>query len=93
MKVKIEKTLQKTGKWNAMHVRIAWEIYNHQQQKEKSGNGGGAPAVSIASGSIPSDKEKLRSFPPPPAPAPPYRSPYELPPATYLPPHHPHLGN
>ena len=24
--------LQKTGKWNAMHVRIAWEIYNHQQK-------------------------------------------------------------
>ena len=23
---------QKTGKWNAMHVRIAWEIYNHQQK-------------------------------------------------------------
>ncbi|KAL1451022.1 hypothetical protein WDU94_003319, partial [Cyamophila willieti] len=22
----------KTGKWNAMHVRIAWEIYNHQQK-------------------------------------------------------------
>lgn len=23
---------QKTGKWCAMHVRIAWEIYNHQQK-------------------------------------------------------------
>ena len=35
--------MQKTGKWNAMHVRIAWEIYNHQQKqksesKEKSGS-------------------------------------------------------
>ena len=30
---------QKTGKWNAMHVRIAWEIYNHQQ-KQKSDKGG-----------------------------------------------------
>ena len=28
----INVTLQKTGKWNAMHVRIAWEIYNHQQK-------------------------------------------------------------
>ena len=28
-------SFQKTGKWNAMHVRIAWEIYNHQQ-KQKS---------------------------------------------------------
>lgn len=27
---------QKTGKWNAMHVRIAWEIYHHQQQKQPS---------------------------------------------------------
>lgn len=75
---------QKTGKWNAMHVRIAWEIYNHQQ-KEKAGGGG-------------PDKDKLRAFPPPPAPAPPtppapaYRSPYDLPPP-YMPPHHPHLGN
>lgn len=24
---------QKTGKWNAMHVRIAWEIYHHQQKQ------------------------------------------------------------
>lgn len=24
--------LQKTGKWNAMHVRVAWEIYHHQQK-------------------------------------------------------------
>ena len=33
---------QKTGKWNAMHVRIAWEIYNHQQ-KAKSENKNGPP--------------------------------------------------
>lgn len=25
--------LQKTGKWNAMHVRIAWEIYHHQAKQ------------------------------------------------------------
>lgn len=79
----ISLSFQKTGKWNAMHVRIAWEIYNHQQ-KEKSGSG------SVTPGSVP-DKDKLRAFPAP-APPPPaaYRSPYDLPPP-YLP-HHPHLG-
>ncbi|XP_028171274.1 proline-rich protein 36-like isoform X3 [Ostrinia furnacalis] len=71
----------KTGKWNAMHVRIAWEIYNHQQ-KEKSG-------TSTAPGAA-ADKEKLRAFPAPAPPPPAYRSPYDLPPAPYL--HHPHLG-
>ncbi|XP_040578746.1 uncharacterized protein [Lepeophtheirus salmonis] len=25
---------KKSGKWNAMHVRIAWEIYNHQQKQK-----------------------------------------------------------
>ncbi|XP_013145265.1 PREDICTED: probable fibrosin-1 [Papilio polytes] len=70
----------KTGKWNAMHVRIAWEIYNHQQ-KEKSGG-------ALLSGA---DKEKLRAFPAPAPPPPAYRSPYELP-SPYLP-HHPHLGS
>ncbi|XP_018319057.1 autism susceptibility gene 2 protein isoform X2 [Agrilus planipennis] len=25
----------KTGKWNAMHVRIAWEVYHHQQKEAK----------------------------------------------------------
>ncbi|XP_067211116.1 autism susceptibility gene 2 protein isoform X4 [Linepithema humile] len=25
---------KKSGKWNAMHVRIAWEIYNHQQKQQ-----------------------------------------------------------
>lgn len=82
---------KKSGKWNAMHVRIAWEIYNHQQ-KEKAG-AANAPPVSSAVNtmsvvSVP-DKDKLRSFP---TPQPPYRSPYELPPSPYLPPHHPHLG-
>ncbi|XP_060803106.1 autism susceptibility gene 2 protein isoform X2 [Amyelois transitella] len=71
----------KTGKWNAMHVRIAWEIYNHQQ-KEKGGVGGvGGVAPAL-------DKDKLRAFPAP-APPPAYRSPYDLPP--YLP-HHPPIG-
>ncbi|KAK5637809.1 hypothetical protein RI129_000010, partial [Pyrocoelia pectoralis] len=25
----------KSGKWNAMHVRIAWEVYHHQQKESK----------------------------------------------------------
>ena len=29
----VEFALQKTGKWNAMHARIAWEIYHHQQKQ------------------------------------------------------------
>ncbi|KAJ8982541.1 hypothetical protein NQ317_005543, partial [Molorchus minor] len=31
--------IMKTGKWNAMHVRVAWEIYHHQQ---KSGEAKGS---------------------------------------------------
>lgn len=75
-----------------MHVRIAWEIYNHQQ-KEKTGGGTGAGVGSIAGAGLAgvTDKDKLRGFPPAPPPAAaPYRSPYDLPPAPYL--HHPHLG-
>lgn len=26
--------MKKVGKWCAMHVRIAWEIYNHQQRQQ-----------------------------------------------------------
>ncbi|KAI5644303.1 fibrosin-1-like protein isoform X1 [Phthorimaea operculella] len=87
----------KTGKWNAMHVRIAWEIYNHQQKEKSGAVVSSAPGVSVSSASsVPSlshlDKDKLRAFPAPaPPPAPAYRSPYDLPPAPYLP-HHPHLG-
>lgn len=43
---------QKTGRWNAMHVRIAWEIYHHQakQNPDKvSSVGGVKPDVSRAS--------------------------------------------
>ncbi|XP_045516619.1 autism susceptibility gene 2 protein-like isoform X2 [Pieris brassicae] len=69
----------KTGKWNAMHVRIAWEIYNHQQ-KEKTGSGAAPSAM---------DKDKLRAFPAPAPPPPAYRSPYDLPPP-YM--HHAPLG-
>ncbi|GBP39288.1 Autism susceptibility gene 2 protein [Eumeta japonica] len=78
----------KTGKWNAMHVRIAWEIYNHQQKEKNSGTSGGS-ATSAVSAVAAADKEKPRVFPAPPAS---YRSPYELPPAPYLPPHHTPLG-
>ena len=37
--------LQKSGKWCAVHVRVAWEIYHHQQKQnaESSKNGEGKP--------------------------------------------------
>lgn len=35
----------KTGRWNAMHVRVAWEIYHHQQ---KSGEAKGSIAAKTA---------------------------------------------
>lgn len=73
-----------------MHVRIAWEIYNHQQ-KEKTGSAGGT-AGAAAPGAAAADKDKLRAFPAPAPPPAAYRSPYDLPPAPYLP-HHPHLGS
>ena len=44
---------KKTGKWNAMHVRIAWEIYNHQQKAKNDSKPGGHPAASIAGGGVP----------------------------------------
>lgn len=71
-----------------MHVRIAWEIYNHQQ-KEKSGGAAGVSGagVGVGAGVGTADKDKLRGYVPAAPPAP-YRSPYELPPAPYLPPHH-----
>jgi hypothetical protein len=31
---------QKSGKWNAMHVRIAWEIYHHQQKQQAEAKAG-----------------------------------------------------
>jgi len=33
---------KKTGKWNAMHVRIAWEIYNHQQKAKTDAKNSGS---------------------------------------------------
>lgn len=27
-------SFQKSGKWCAMHVRVAWEIYHHQQKQQ-----------------------------------------------------------
>ncbi|XP_063990304.1 autism susceptibility gene 2 protein-like isoform X3 [Diachasmimorpha longicaudata] len=36
---------KKTGKWNAMHVRIAWEIYHHQQKQQAEAKAGGVVAT------------------------------------------------
>ena len=38
---------KKTGKWNAMHVRIAWEIYNHQQKAKTDAKPGSHPGSSL----------------------------------------------
>ncbi|KAH8238367.1 hypothetical protein KR032_005188, partial [Drosophila birchii] len=37
---------KKTGRWNAMHVRIAWEIYYHQNKQSSDKSGGCPPASS-----------------------------------------------
>ncbi|KAJ8928047.1 hypothetical protein NQ314_019417 [Rhamnusium bicolor] len=39
----------KSGKWNAMHVRVAWEIYHHQQ---KSGEAKGSIAAAKPSADL-----------------------------------------
>jgi len=44
-------TQQKTGRWNAMHVRIAWEIYYHQN-KQSPEKQPGFPTASSNAGSI-----------------------------------------
>ncbi|KAJ8923431.1 hypothetical protein NQ315_001990, partial [Exocentrus adspersus] len=66
---------KKTGKWNAMHVRVAWEIYHHQQ---KSGEAKGSiaamkpptdllrPPTHLFSPSVHSQRpHELSPFPPP----------------------------
>ncbi|XP_019881497.2 fibrosin-1-like protein isoform X3 [Aethina tumida] len=85
---------KKTGKWNAMHVRVAWEIYHHQQ---KSGE---------AKGQITPAKPSTDLLRPPTHPYSPSvhgaatRAPHEMapfpptlsshrPPPVFDPPHHP----
>ncbi|PNF16642.1 hypothetical protein B7P43_G06435, partial [Cryptotermes secundus] len=34
----------KSGRWNAMHVRIAWEIYHHQQKQQQEAKAGAGKA-------------------------------------------------
>lgn len=50
--------LQKTGKWNAMHVRVAWEIYHHQQ---KSGDAKGTLAGITPKPGVPNTADLLRA--------------------------------
>merc|ERR550539_789824 len=44
---------KKTGKWNAMHVRIAWEIHQQKAKNDSKPGPGGHPAASIAGGGVP----------------------------------------
>lgn len=64
---------QKTGRWNAMHVRVAWEIYHHQakQNPEK--------ASSVA-GVKPESMLRPHMYPPPSSPSVP--RPHEIPPSS-----------
>ncbi|XP_017300507.1 nascent polypeptide-associated complex subunit alpha, muscle-specific form-like [Diaphorina citri] len=73
----------KTGKWNAMHVRIAWEIYNHQQKAMAVESKGLKPSLPSASDLLRPPSHLLPSA----APRPPH--PYDSPggPAPPLPPH------
>ncbi|XP_050299005.1 autism susceptibility gene 2 protein-like isoform X3 [Anthonomus grandis grandis] len=48
----------KSGKWNAMHVRVAWEIYHHQQ---KSGDAKGTLSAISAKPGVPSTADILRA--------------------------------
>ncbi|KAL1498210.1 hypothetical protein ABEB36_009046 [Hypothenemus hampei] len=50
--------LMKTGKWNAMHVRVAWEIYHHQQ---KSGDAKGSLNSMTPKPGVPSTADLLRA--------------------------------
>ena len=53
---------QRNGKWNAMHVRIAWLIYHHQQKQKAPGSDaakdlpalGGAARIDSAKAAPPS---------------------------------------
>ncbi|XP_059090411.1 autism susceptibility gene 2 protein-like isoform X2 [Tigriopus californicus] len=52
---------KKTGKWNAMHVRIAWEIYNHQQkQKGDNSKPGSSSLTPSNSGANPSSLSTVK---------------------------------
>ncbi|XP_060523223.1 autism susceptibility gene 2 protein homolog isoform X2 [Cylas formicarius] len=48
----------KSGKWNAMHVRVAWEIYHHQQ---KSGEAKGVLAAAAAAATKTAASDLLRT--------------------------------
>ncbi|CAH1136027.1 unnamed protein product [Ceutorhynchus assimilis] len=50
--------IMKNGKWNAMHVRVAWEIYHHQQ---KSGDAKGSLAGIAPKPGVPNTADLLRA--------------------------------
>lgn len=78
-------TFQKAGRWNAMHVRIAWEIYHHQakQNPDKTATPGigvktdmlRPPTHIFPPAGVPRSHELPSSFPPSALPGrPPYES-------------------
>uniref|UniRef100_A0AAR5QAP4 Uncharacterized protein n=1 Tax=Dendroctonus ponderosae TaxID=77166 RepID=A0AAR5QAP4_DENPD len=72
--------IMKSGKWNAMHVRVAWEIYHHQQ---KSGDAKGTLSGIAPKSGVPSTADLLRApshlFSPGMHQRPPELSPYTSP--------------
>lgn len=74
-----------------MHVRIAWEIYHHQQKQAAEVKAG----VSVAASSLPTKSEMLRPpthlFPAPPRPhdLSPFAAPHRAPHTAFESPGHP----
>ncbi|BES97798.1 Hypothetical protein NTJ_10608 [Nesidiocoris tenuis] len=76
----------KSGKWNAMHVRVAWEIYHHQQKSA----GGEAKVSGPLIGKSDFMRPPTHMFGPPPAPhpPPPTHAPHPPPPHPFTAPTH-----
>ncbi|CAB0004569.1 unnamed protein product [Nesidiocoris tenuis] len=78
--------VNKSGKWNAMHVRVAWEIYHHQQKSA----GGEAKVSGPLIGKSDFMRPPTHMFGPPPAPhpPPPTHAPHPPPPHPFTAPTH-----
>lgn len=55
----VKNKAMKSGRWCAMHVRIAWEIYNHQQKQQVDAHKAGGVGPSVSQ-SLPSKNDLLR---------------------------------
>ncbi|XP_064460042.1 autism susceptibility gene 2 protein-like isoform X2 [Ornithodoros turicata] len=55
----VKNKTMKSGRWCAMHVRIAWEIYNHQQKQQVDGHKPGGMG-GVAPPTLPGKNDLLR---------------------------------